>query len=242
MSRFVKESELGPIVIDHLEQYGFECYQEVKHWTGRIADIVAVHHDPFLLYVLELKMSLGFAVIEQAMHWVNHAHRSYAVTPYTKQRLAMKCCEQNGVGHWSVSDNYDRPKVNERVVARLNRHANAAAHRFASKLQPEHKHTCAAGSQSGTRWTPFQATMFAVATVVADNPGITTTELVRLVKHHYRVDSTARSCIPTWVSKGKAPATTCRIENGKMRFYTDRDELQRIRVEAGFQHTLLQIR
>lgn len=229
------ETTLGPHVLAWLESQHYDCYQEVKTHGGKTADIIGITSDPFQLVVVELKTSLSFDVIVQAMGWRHTAMRVYAAVPYANRRsdgrwLAERTCEANGIGLLEVRPFHGyngQTVVTEIVRAPLHRLSRVNAVKLAATLAVEHKTTCDAGSTGGAaRWTPWLKTMLAVARVVVANPGITVKDLMPQIEHHYHSPSTAKASIVKWVSKGKAPGVTVRREGRELRLYCDIEVLK----------------
>jgi hypothetical protein len=72
-------------------------------------------------------------------------------------------------------------------------------------LKPEHKTYAQAGSPTGKSWTPFKETCRFLLEAVKENPGISLTSAVSQIKHHYRKESTAVSCMAKNLRKGYVP-------------------------------------
>src|SRR5688572_8895197 len=108
-------------VVAELQRLGFETHEEVaQYYGGNRADIVGIRGP--VVCVVECKVSMSLALMEQAQDWLHRAHyviaayghgrKSYAVEDWFKWR---------GIGMWHVSFE----SVTEQVAPRLYRTADA---------------------------------------------------------------------------------------------------------------------
>lgn len=93
------ETELAAEVVRHLDEAGWETYQEVQ-LAGRRADIVAVRHGTELM-VVETKLNLTFDLLDQAFRWKPYAHAVYIAVPFAKytdgRAMAMRVADRKSV-------------------------------------------------------------------------------------------------------------------------------------------------
>lgn len=199
---------MGAVVVDWLSGQGLEVYQEVTV-RGGIADIVATAplggRRGRRVTVIELKLSLGLRVIDQARSWRPIAHQVYVATPPLGRGsgFAIKVATMFGLGVLEVRPSaaqYGGPAVTELQPAPLNRRAHTD--HILDRLSPEHKTFAVAGNAEGRRWTPFQQTCSAVRAYVTAHPGATLKETIDAVKTHYGTPATARACIAGYVERG----------------------------------------
>jgi len=188
------EVELASMVVGWLEQDSWDVYQEVLG-----ADIVAVRGP--VLWVVECKKTMGFPVLEQAMHWRAEANGVWVATPPRRQchRVIKSFCSHVGVGWLEVEPRNSRP----RVRPQFNRRASTG--RIRSFLRPEHKTYAAAGSPTGRTWTPYKETCRSLLARVSASPGISLREAMKEVSHHYSSDSSARRSLVALLVKGAVP-------------------------------------
>ncbi|MEW6614016.1 MAG: MmcB family DNA repair protein [Thermodesulfobacteriota bacterium] len=97
----MSEVEIAKVVIGWLQDLRWEVYQEVQIGAcGPIADIVAVQDK--LLWIIEVKRSLGLSVIGQALHWKTFCHYVSVAVPYkrwTKEHdTAVYFMKRDGIG------------------------------------------------------------------------------------------------------------------------------------------------
>lgn len=232
----VKETELAAAVVAYLRDLGWDVHQEVGFAYGPRADIVAVR-GPVLL-VVEAKTTFGLSVIAQADHWLGHANLVSVAVPRSwrnggTQGVAANICREWGIGVLEVlggAGHNDQGqfadgayvaadwRVEELVVPRLQRRTTGSGITLRAKLCAETRTYAEAGNNEGKFWSPFKATVAEIHRVLKERPGLTTRELVGAIKHHYASASTARSCLPRWLSYKKIPGVRGEGER-PMRWY-----------------------
>jgi hypothetical protein len=208
------EAEVAAVVVAWLEALGADVYQEVECGTG-VADIVARVRAE--LWIVEVKTSLSFALLLQAMERRRESHRVFVAAPYTRnQRRATEIFDDLGIGLLEVrvgDGGWNQPHVREVVQGRR---WNSRPVALAARLKPEHKtHAKAGAIGAGGRWTPFRDTCEQLARIVAATPCITVKDAVEQLRHHYRTQASARNSIAHWVSHGRVPGVTLAIEDGR---------------------------
>ena len=180
----MKEIDLAKSVVNWLVEQHWDVYQEVQfNYGGSIADIVAVRHG--VMWIIESKISYGFAVLQQASRWsvhyrsvavpneIYHHHRDYRVAEYYYR-----------VGVLEVNPKYE--DVWEIVKAPLAYRKNNMVKYYYSKLVELHKTFAPAGSKGGQHLTPYKRTMMEVKKTIENNPGCTIKDLYQqLGKMHY---------------------------------------------------------
>jgi len=202
------EVDVGRAVRAWLLSDGWEVHSEVVAFRGGPrADIVA--RMGRVLWVVECKTSLGFAVLDQAVRWFGQANMVSVAVPRARLCTARSCLEHLGVGliltYYSVLQPV-RPALRRRVSGRL-----------ADALCDETRAHDSPGEQHGDYHTPFRRTCRAIRDVLQTKPGLTTRELIDQVDHHYACDATARSALYKWVVSGKVPGV--RVEGRPARWY-----------------------
>ena len=196
------EVELARPVVAWLDDLGWEVFQEVSV-GGSIADIVA-RRGP-VLWVVEVKRTLGLSLLGQAHAWKRRAHRVSVAVPVgrntTARRFALHAAESEGIGiieaalAWSHDGDW-LPKVEERTRPQLRRRV------LGFKLIEAQKTWAEAGNASGKRWSPFQETCRLVRELVDESPGLTIREVVESVDHHYTSTASARGSLLQWAREG----------------------------------------
>ena len=201
------ETELAQHVADWLTTDGWEVYPEVQiGYASPRADLVALRRDIGVAWVICCKLSMSFAVIEQAFHWLWDAHWVSVAVPRPKVvrhrpigprvgRVAQRCLTHEGIGLLYVEDG---GAVEELIAPHLNR---KALRRLEAACSPEHQRMGVAGSKH-YYYTPFRATRLAAEEFVTAHPRCTVAELVAGLDHHWSTDATARACVVKYIAKG----------------------------------------
>lgn len=221
------EADLAVPVVEWLTEQGWDVYQEVQTATGPIADIVATQGQ--LVWVVECKKAFGLAVLEQAEHWLPYAHYVSVAYPHVpsprRGTLPLRVADWLGIGTLGVQKFGDfggalsdfcfesRPPLLRReppCLYLLRRQLNEAQRAYAP-----------AGNAEGRFWSPFRATCDAVRAYVQQHPGAAMKEVVDSVRHHYRTDSTARSCLVKWAEEGKIRGVRLEREGRSVRLYAE---------------------
>jgi len=214
------ETVIAKHIVNWLVSQKWDVYQEVQIRTyGPVADIVAVIGN--LVWVIECKKSLSLNVMEQAYHWRRYANFISIAVERRKGSASRFFAEQVlrkfKIGMLAVSTKPQATSVHEMLEAPLNRKATTIS--IKEKLLPVHKTFADAGNSEGKRWTPFQQTSINILHEVKKRPGITMTELMDKVKHHYSASSTARSCISQWAQKGVIKGVCVKREGRLIKLY-----------------------
>ena len=208
------EADLAAVVVAWLEMLGADVYQEVELLPRGIrADIVAKVRAE--IWIIETKTSVSLALIEQAMERRRFAHRVFIAAPTGRARAGALVCAELGIGVLDVfigRSDYEPPRVREVCPSRR---WNSRPVKLASKLRPEHKTACPAGSPTGGHWTQFRATCEQLTRTVRDAgpDGLTIKEAIAS-KHHYASLAGARSSLAQWIREGRMPGV--RLEDGRL--------------------------
>ena len=91
--------------------------------------------------------------------------------------------------------------------------------RFREGLFDEQKTFAPAGNAKGQRWTPFAQTCLTLADHVKRNPGVTLSEALREVRHHYASHSSGRSALATWLKQDGVRGVEMRRDGKLLRLY-----------------------
>lgn len=219
----LSEAEIASGVVTWLTAERWDVYQEVKLY-GSIADIVAVQGQ--LVWIIEVKTSLGLSVIGQAMDWLSVAHFVSVATPRHRAvkgksyRAAHYFLRHLGVGRLEVIGTDGR--IEERERPRLRRFAKSS--RIIEILDENHKTFAAAGNAEGSFWTPFKGTCRHVLNYVQQHPGQPLRVVVENIDHHYRSDAKARHSLSKWIREGIVPGVKAKQKNGKLLVYPARNK------------------
>lgn len=200
--KFKTESELAAVIVEWLAAQGWEVHQEVQcGYAGARADVVAKRER--LTWVVETKLSLSLALLEQAEKWTGRANFVSIAVPYSIHRkdgaFLRKILDMTGVGMFAVRPGEKAEYLNQSVPPRFNR--RLINHRLLETLAV-HKNYVEAGTPDGGYWTPFRDTCRALAKFVREHPGCTMKQAVDGIEHHYRRQSTAVSCLRGYLRDG----------------------------------------
>jgi hypothetical protein len=235
------EVDLGHAVVEWLkEAYPlWEVYQEVRlgGQGGSIADIVAVLREPFLVWVIECKLSLSLTLLDQAYKWTQEAHFISIAVPKSRtqnrwrqfhdgrNRITQRIMNLYGIGYIKVG-NKDKPyidSVKEIEPASLHRHKDHwrwLQDQWKGILQDEHKTYATAGSKN-LYWTPFKQTCDRLRYHVKTNPGCSIKEAMTSIDHHYSSATTAVSSMRQWLSKGIVKGIRQEWDGKRIRLYAE---------------------
>jgi hypothetical protein len=213
------ERDLAVPVKDYLRAEGWTLYEEVPY-LGKVPDIVCLWQansgGEQLLATVELKTSLGFPIIVQGLHNLEHAHESWIAVPAGKdtpeRALALELCHERGLGVLEV-----RPlsKLEEERVARgvelteprVVQVHDATRRRIADNgeglrraLAPEHRSGAyaGAGTKTGKRWNATQAAYQRVRDHLTEAGGAVLLEVVlrETAAPAFLRDHIARAVVP----------------------------------------------
>jgi hypothetical protein len=192
------EQDLAKTIVEWLHDMKWEVYQEVIHRkTSKRADIFAVRGN--IRWAIECKTSLSDILLEQANYWIPYSNYTSIVTPGLTRASLVKnfWLEQKGIG-WLTCD------TNSKFVS-ICLNPKFRRNKIDIKLYEEQKTFAQAGNANSLFWSPWKRTCQEIYTFVNSHPGCTLKELFANIKHHYRSDSTARSCLTTWLRQGIIP-------------------------------------
>lgn len=193
----MSEVDLAAQIVAWLRGRGWTVHQEVEVGRGGPrCDVVALRGKT--LWAIECKQGVGLAVLEQAHHWLPHAHRVSVATRPSRNAFAARVLRDYGVG-WLTA----RPGRVRAVVAPAER--ARITDRLRGALVEEQRSFAPAGNAAARFWSPWKATVAEVQAWVAANPGGAFADLVRGVRHHYRTQATARSCLRRHIEDGLVP-------------------------------------
>ena len=199
------ETDLAAFVVKHLQEEGWEVYQEIQIKSyGSIADIVAVKDGEVM--VVETKTSFGLGVLGQAQHWKKCAHYSAIAVPSAQNQTKARSFGQQvawkfGIGVITVSA--VRGSVTTKIQPQKN--TGADVKKILSVLTDQHKTYAKAGSKDGQHLTRFKITCQELTKIVKRNPGICLKEAVTRFKHHYKNDHNAARSIAKQIKFDNVP-------------------------------------
>jgi hypothetical protein len=208
------EARIARAVVTELQRQGFMTYEEVSlGYASHRADIVGVRGA--VIAVVECKVTLGLALLNQLLWWVGRAHLLIGAHGFSRQSLAAeRLAQHEGFGLWSVGGD----EIHERVPPRLYRRAAVTSLRKVLRDEQRSGEYAQAGTNGGY-WTPFRGTVRALTDLAMKQPGIELSEALTQIKHHYASARSAKSAIPALIRKGVITGLRC--EGVPLRLYTD---------------------
>lgn len=195
---FGTEAELVERAAEWLRTDGWECYFEVAPWGAGAprADIVATRGS--LLTVVECKLSLGWAVLQQCETWLRYAHLVWAAVPWANRAgMAERVAEHFGIGVLQVSHEKWARRVHAHAPFRRRIDAEKIR-RVLSQAQKETK-----PGAGGAYDTPFRQTCAALVAAVRSAGGrLSAKDALTGLRHHYSSAACARSSLIEHAERG----------------------------------------
>ena len=154
----IKESDLFPAVKEWLEERGYEVYSEVKCKgnSGR-ADVVGKSGN--LITVVEMKISVSLALIEQAFRWKRLANYVYVAIPKPQKGVhwfAARMLRREGIGILFIDCKSREPWAYANCEPKLNRKIESY---LREALREEHKNGPPGGHAGGGYVTEYKLTI-----------------------------------------------------------------------------------
>ena len=217
---YATEAELAAQVVEWLRAQDWEVYQEVQmSYGGAVADIVGLRGS--VTYIIETKLTLSLAVMEQAWSWAHRSHTnlvSVAVPANKKhpngRNFAAQVLSDYGIGVLEAENRAYTEGIRTRSEPIFMR----PRWPIREHLHDEQKATLA-GSANGGHWTPFRATVNRLAAHVAANPGLLLADALASIEHHYATDKSARACVSRFVSEGVIKSIRLEHDGKRLRVY-----------------------
>lgn len=197
----MNESDLACHVIAWLQEHHWEVYQEVSlSLNGGIrADIIAKRDN--IIWAIETKTSFGLQVLSQAWEWTKHAHYVSIAVPYRKHNstyaFERELLTKYGIGLIYVRTFGNKEElvvsIKEEYRPQLKRHVNLP------ELHERYKSYSKAGNNKCEFFSSFKETKERLIKIVEKKGIISFKDLIDKVDHHYSMQSTAKSCIKSYI-------------------------------------------
>lgn len=197
----MKETELAQHFIDFFSDH--DIYKEVPYCG--IIDIVAVKAK--IVTAIEVKCSLNFDVIEQAVKNIGCSNYSYIAVPLPKSKsFAYQICKNMGIGVLCLTVNGRNLNVVELVKPKLNRKVSSL------KLEVWMKESVS-GSKND-RMTAFKNTVRELKQYLERRPDkkALPKDAINGISHHYGSVTSARTSLFTMIDRGVI--TDFRLDQG----------------------------
>lgn len=199
---FTTEADLVKYAGEWLRADGWETYFEVAPWGAGAAraDIVATRGP--LLAVVECKMALSLAVLDQCETWTRFANFVWAAVPSGKRgAFACRMAARLGFGVLQLCRPSFHGSSEELVEPTFNRRIDP---RLRSALNDSQKQTHP-GAASGYS-TPFRSTCTRLIAAVRVAGGrLPVKEAMSGLRHHYSSNACARSSLIQCTERGVVP-------------------------------------
>lgn len=192
------EEQLATVAVAHLQEMGYETYEEVHLGPGPRPDIVGLQGSR--IAIVEVKRSMSLTLLNQMMHWRGQVHYVYGAIGAGRIGMAAdRLCRQEGLGLWNIDSNLwgqhvtpsiERASITSAIDARLYRHKTAlwTLDRIRGACN-EHNRSgsewAGAGSKAGGYWTPFAQTRRELGRLVKKDPGQKMEVYLDAMDHHY---------------------------------------------------------
>lgn len=197
-------------------------YQEVSLGYGRARADIVTSRGP-VIHVIETKLTLSIALIEQGMSWQGSAHMVTLAIPKRKAPRFQSSSDSGrglirrlGLGLLEV-DASGQVTVRERSAFVR----SVSSDEIRKCLTEERKTYADAGNDRGDYWSPWQQTCIVAADWVEKHPGCTLKELFANIEHHYMTEASARGAFCTYVQRGKIDGVRCERDGRTMRLYPE---------------------
>lgn len=201
------ESEFAVRIAAWLREQGYEIFSEVPYdgMGGRRIDIVAKAGVEF--WAVEVKMSPGLAVLEQAHHWKNEFHKSFVAVPqkwrWREESVFLKCAEALGVGVIAQRNNFshdpNRFPPEFLLMPQSCEKPDCLGKEFLHPLMAENT----PGTQGG-HFTPFRHMCDQIKEWLKDHPeGARHENIKELLAENYRNTKTGFYSLKQWIQYGK---------------------------------------
>jgi hypothetical protein len=168
-----------------------------------------------IVWVIELKVALGLAIMEQAEGWLGCANYVSCAVPRRRvSRFVKRALESCGIGLLVARPWGQRYEVQEYLRPCL-----ARRYETPWRLDVRHKTFAEAGNALSLRLSPFKVTCENVLRAAKGTPGLTMTEVIRSIEHHYSSSASARCSLLKWIQAGEVPGVEARLQDGRYRIY-----------------------
>lgn len=199
-----KEEVLALHVVRHLESLDYDVYKEVckKGGGSDRADIYAVHNKGANIgatVAIEVKMTFGLKVIEQAYDWKRFANFVYVAVPVGKRKdrkFGYFLCKTLGIGVIEIEER--RGFATIKVAAPFNTNITKP------RLYDEQKFS-SAGNANNEYVTPFKMTVSRLYEYLKNNGRMSVSEAISGIDHHYKSHISACNAIIKYIEKGQLP-------------------------------------
>jgi hypothetical protein len=191
----MKETELAQKFVEYFSD--FDLYFEAP---PHHVDIVAISGPKYI--AIEVKTSLNFKVIEQAVRNQGWFHLSYIAVPRPKDgHFQYKICQHFGVGVLTYYPSYSRGYIQEQVKPRWNKVGDIAK-KYCNYQDYMKQSVPGSSGSDGAIVTPFKMTVENLERYVKRHPGCTLKEALQNIDYHYTSFSGAKSSLYKWMREG----------------------------------------
>ncbi len=209
------EEQLATVAVSHLQEMGYETYEEVHLGPGPRPDIVGLQGSR--IAIVEVKRSMSLTLLNQIMHWRGQVHYVYGAIGAGRIGMAAdRLCRQEGLGLWQIDSNMwgqnvtpdiTRATITSALDARMYRHKTAlwTLDRIREACNDHNRSGsswAAAGSKAGGYWTPFAQTRRELGRMVKKDPGKKMEEYLAAMSHHYASINSGKASLYDLIRRG----------------------------------------
>lgn len=197
----IKETDLGPPIIEFMQAQGYEMFQEVRLGGMGMPIVDLVARKGKELHAIELKTTMGLAVMQQGDYNKKYFHYSSIAVPAPRgkygddkrpRQFAQHICREFGIGVYyidaSLRDIYpgieaaNRIRVEEIIPALHTESGADMAENYTLDWITDDHHVNSeefpkAGSKGGGYVTPYKTMIKVVKSFITDHPGCLITEI-----------------------------------------------------------------
>lgn len=220
------------VAVAHLQEMGYETYEEVHLGPGPRPDIVGLRGS--IIAIVEVKRSMSLTLLNQMMYWRGQVHYVYGAVGAGRLGRAADClCRQEGLGLWQIENTFWNPDVEPDIKrasitcaldARFYRHKTSlwTLDRIRDSCNDHNRTGSAwanAGSKAGGYWTPFAQTRRELGRLVKNDPGRKMEEYLNDMDHHYASSKSGKASLFDLIHRGILDEFELRREGRSLRVY-----------------------
>jgi len=226
------EEQLAQVAVAHLQEMGYETYEEVHLGPGPRPDIVGLQGSR--IAVVEVKRSMSLTLLNQMMHWRGQVHYVYGAIGAGRIGLAAdRLCRQEGLGLWQIEApnlwgtmkaEIEKANISSALDARLYRHKTALwTLDLIREACNDHNRSgsawASAGTAAGGYWTPFAQTRRELHYRVKKEPGKKMEEYLNEMDHHYATANSGKASLFDLIRRGVIDELELRREGRSLHVY-----------------------
>lgn len=226
------EAQLATVAVAHLQEMGYETYEEVHLGHGPRPDIVGLRGS--IIAIVEVKRAMSLTLLNQMMYWRGQVHYVYGAIGAGRIGIAVdRLCRSEGLGLWQIENTFWNPDITPDIEkatitsaldARLYRHKTAlwTLDHIRESCNDHNRSGSAwakAGSKAGGYWTPFAQTRRELGRLVKKDPGRKMEEYLNDMNHHYASSNSGKASLFDLIRRGILDEFELRREGRSLHVY-----------------------